>query len=116
MKLDSLTSNYYFYNPTNAQPMNYNGNGVNFYGDRRIRLFLEEIYDQQKHMEMVDQRLQLATAPVTLENHFAMNPNPVNGRLKYLLLFLVLSWIAGCVLAALIDNRLTIKEWFKSNE
>ena len=32
------------------------------------------------------------------------------------LLFLVLSWIAGCVLAALIDNRLTIKEWFKSNE
>lgn len=116
LKLDSLTSNYYFYNPTNAQPMNYNGNGVNFYGDRRIRLFLEEIYDQQKHMEMVDQRLQLATAPVTLENHFAMNPNPVNGRLKYLLLFLVLSWIAGCVLAALIDNRLTIKEWFKSNE
>lgn len=111
LKLDSLTSNYYFYNPTNAQPMNYNGNGVNFYGDRRIRLFLKEIYEQQVHMEMLDQRLQLATAPVTLETHFAMDPKPVNGRMKILVLFLLLGWMAGCAMAELIDQRKAIMEW-----
>lgn len=111
LKLDSLTSNYYFYHPSSAQPMNYNGNGVNFYGDRRVRLFLDEIYDQREHMEMLDQRLQLATAPVTLENHFSIDPKPVNGRIKYLIIFLLLGWIAGCALAAGVEQRKTIVEW-----
>lgn len=116
LKLDSLTSNYYFYHPSNAQPMNYNGNGVNFYGDRRIHLFLKDIYKQQKHMEMVDQRLQVATAPVSLENHFTMDPSPVNGRIKFLVLFLILGWMAGCALAALIEKRSAIKEWLSEND
>lgn len=111
LKLDSLTSNYYFYHPSSAQPMNYNGNGVNFYGDRRVRLFLTEIYNQQEHMEKLDQRLQLATAPITLENHFSINPSPVNGRIKSLVLFFLFGWIAGCALAALIEQRKAIKEW-----
>lgn len=113
LKLDSLTSNYYFYNPTNAQPMNYNGNGVNFYGDRRIRLFLNEIYEQREFLQKCDYRLQLATAPVVLENHFAMDPKPVNGRLKVLVLFLLLGWCAGCALAEIIDKRKAISAWLK---
>lgn len=113
LKLDSLTSNYYFYNPTNAQPMNYNGNGVNFYGDRRIRLFLSEIYEQQKHMEILDQRLQLATAPITLENHFSMDPKPVMTRAKCVCIFFLLAWMAGCCLAELIDKRKEIIAWLK---
>ena len=88
LKLDSLTSAYYFYNVSSAQPMNYSGNGVNFYGDRKIRLFLEEIYEQQKHMQQGDYRLQLATAPVVLENHFTAAPKPVRSSTSGSLLLL----------------------------
>lgn len=113
-KLDSLTSAYYFYNASNAQPMNYSGNGVNFYGDRKIRLFLDEIYKQQKHLQQGDYRLQLATAPVVLENHFTAAPKPVNGRLKYGVLFLLLGWALGCLIAEIIDKRKALSEWLKA--
>lgn len=113
-KLDSLTSAYYFYNASNAQPMNYSGNGVNFYGDRKIRLFLEEIYEQQKHVQQGDYRLQLATAPVVLENHFTAVPKPVNGRLKYVLLFLIFGWAFGCLIAEIIENRKVVAAWLKA--
>lgn len=113
-KLDSLTSAYYFYNVSSAQPMNYSGNGVNFYGDRKIRLFLDQIYAQQKHMQQGDYRIQLATAPVVLENHFTAAPKPVNGRMKYMLLFLILGWALGCLIAELIDKRKALSEWLKA--
>ena len=115
MKLDSLTSQYYFNNPAigQAEGHAYN-NGVAFYGDRRIRLFLEEIYDQHEHMQKVDYRLQLATAPVVLENHFNVDPKPVNGRIKFLVIFLLLGWIGGCVLAELIDKRKALNAWLKA--
>ena len=113
-KLDSLTSNYYFYNPSAAQPMNYPGNGVNFYGDRHISLFLEDIYDHQEHMQLDDARLQLATAPVVLVNHFAADKDPVNSRLKMLFIFFLLGWFGGCALAELIDKRKALRAWLKA--
>lgn len=113
-KLDSLTSCYYFQPSSNAQPLNYHGNGVNFYGDRRIHLFLDEIYEQHAHMQRVDYRLQLATAPVVLENHFAVCPKPVNGRRLCVCLFLLLGWIGGCVIAELIDKRKALSAWLKA--
>lgn len=113
IKLDSLTSNYYYYTASAAQPMNYSGNGVNFYGDRRIRLFLNDIYKQHEHMQQVDHRLQLATAPVTLESHFAVDPKPVMGRIKCMAIFFLLSWALGCLLAELIDQRKVILAWLK---
>lgn len=112
-KLDSLTTHYYFSNPSPAKPMNYPGNGVNFYGDRRVQLFLEDIYDHQEHMQIHDSRLQLATAPVVLVNHFAADPKPVNGRVKMLAIFFLLSWLGGCVLAELIDKRKAIHAWLR---
>ena len=115
-KLDSLTSSYYYYNASAAQPMNYSGNGVNFYGDRRIRLFLNDIYKQHEHMQMVDQRMLLATAPVTLESHFAVDPKPVMGRMKCMALMFLLSWCFGCLLAELIDRRKAIMAWLKSEK
>ena len=93
--------------------MNYGGNGVNFYGDRKIRLFLDQIYEQQKHMQQGDYRLQLATAPVVLENHFTAAPKPVNGRLKCMLLFLLLGWAFGCLIAEIIDQRKLIASWLR---
>lgn len=113
-KLDSLTSAYYFYASSPAQPANYSGNGVNFYGDRKIRLFLEEIYEQQKHLQLGDYRMQLATAPVVLENHFEVYSRPLNGRLLCVCVFLLLGWIAGCLIAEIIDKRKVIGAWLKN--
>ena len=112
-KLDSLTTHYYFSNPSPAQPMNYPGNGVNFYGDRQVHLFLNNIYNHQEHMQKFDNRLQLATAPVVLVNHFAADKDPVNGRLKMLAIFLLLGWFGGCALAELIDKRKAIRAWLR---
>ena len=113
-KLDSLTTHYYFSNPSSASPMSYPGNGVNFYGDRHISLFLTDIYDHQEHMQMDDARLQLATAPVVLVNHFAADKDPVNGRLKMLAIFFLLGWLGGCVIAELIDKRKALSAWLKA--
>lgn len=109
-KLDSLTSAYYFNQGAVAEPTN---KGVNFYGDRRIRLFLNEIYKQQEHMQLNDYRLQLATAPVTLENHFSVDPKPVHSRMHMVVLFFILGWLAGCVLAEIVDKRKAIYAWLK---
>ena len=113
-KLDSLTTHYYFSNPSPAQPMNYPGNGVNFYGDRRISLFLEDIYDHQEHMVKHDQRAQLTTAPIVLVNHFAADPKPVNNRKKMLFILFLLGWMGGCALAELIDKRKALSAWLKA--
>ena len=112
-KLDSLTSCYYFSNASNAQPFDGNANGVNFYGDRRVRLFLKDIYKQQKHLQNDDYRLQYAYAPVVLENHFATDGRIVNGRLKYLIICFLFGWSCGCILAGLIDRRKQILAWLK---
>ena len=109
VKLDSLTSAYYY----NAAMVNNDGSGVNFYGDRKIRLFLNDIYRQQLHTRNGDLRLQLASAPVVLENHFAVDPAPVMTRTKCVFLFFLLSWIVGCLIAELIDRRKAIAEWLK---
>ncbi|MCR5050678.1 MAG: hypothetical protein K6A36_06290 [Paludibacteraceae bacterium] len=113
-KLDSLTSSYYFYNANSAQPMKgKESNGVNFYGDRRIHLFLKEIYQQQAHLQNDDYRLMLANAPVVLENHFAVDPKPVCSRMKCTILFFLLGWFFACVIAEMIDKRKVIFDWLK---
>ena len=114
LKLDSLTSCYYFNNPAIGMPEGYTGNnGVSFFGDRRIRLFLDDIYKQHDHMQQEDYRLQLATAPVSLENHFCVDPNPLNSRRKMLPLFLLLGWCVGCGIAEITDKRKVILAWLK---
>ena len=114
VKLDSLTTQYYFHAHHGDQPLSSVSNGLVWVGDWRVHLFLSEIYDHQKHMEWCDQRIQLATAPVVLENHFAIDPIVVNDRKKFVLLFLLLGWIGGCVLAELVDKRKALSAWLKA--
>ena len=113
VKLDSLTSAYYFQTGAPVEMNEKSNNGVNFFGDRKIRLFLKEIYKQQRHTQLGDYRLELATAPVVLENHFAVDPKPVMSRKQCLILFFLLSWFGGCAIAELIDKRKAICAWLK---
>lgn len=112
MKLDSLTSAYY-YNAGSVMPMTTNGNAVNYYGDRKIRLFLNDIYNQQQRARLYDYKMQLATAPVVLENHFAVSPKPVHSRMECVIIFFLLGWIVGCLLAEGVDRRKEIISWLK---
>lgn len=112
LKLDSLTSAYYF--KYTIIPANSSDHGVYFSGDRRVRLFLNDIYKQQEHMQMMDYRLQLATAPVVLENHFAVDAKPKTDRLTYLILFFLMGWIGACLLAEVIDKRKALSAWLKA--
>lgn len=113
VKLDSLTSAYYFNAGAPVEMKDKNGSGVSFFGDRKIHLFLDDIYKQQLHTQLGDYRLQLATAPVVLENHFAVDPKPVMTRMKCLILFFLLGWIGGCLIAEIIDKRKAICAWLK---
>ena len=113
-RLDSVTSAYYYNAGASAATMSKDGSSVNFYGDRKIRLFLDEIYQQQVHTQLGDLRLQLATAPVVLENHFALDSKPVMTRAKAMILFFLLSWIVGCLIAEVIDRRKELMAWLKA--
>ena len=113
VKLDSLTSCYYFNNPAIGMDPHAENGGVAFYGDRRIRLFLNDIYKQQARMQRGDYRLQLATAPVVLENHFAVDPKPVHSRKQCVIFFFLLGWFGGCLIAEIIDKRKLIGAWLK---
>jgi len=114
-KLDSLTSVYYYNTsaPVQTNDRSGNTNGINFYGDRKVRLFLKDIYKQHQHLQNKDYRLQLATAPVVLENHFAVDPKPVLGRKKCLAISFLLGWCLACLIAEIIDKRKTIYAWLK---
>ena len=113
-KLDSLTTEYYFHAHHGNQPLTGIESGVVWVGDWRVHLFLHDIYAHQKRTEWCDQRMQLATAPVVLETHFTVDPQPINSRIKFLFLFLLLGWIGGCVLAEVVSQRKALSEWLKA--
>lgn len=113
IKLDSLTSHYYYHTPSGHIPSAYVGNGVNFYGERRIHIFLDKIYEQQEEVQRDDYRLKLATAPVVLENHFTLDPKPIHRPIPTTIVLVILGWIGACVLAELIERRKEISAWLK---
>ena len=116
-KLDSLTSHYYFRGHLGTDSFGQMKEGTvvmsDWGGDWKVKIFLEEIYKQQQHMQRGDIRLQLATAPVTLENHFSVFPIPVNGRMKCLVLFVLLGWIIACLIAQIVDKRKEFIAWLQ---
>ena len=114
VKLDSLTSAYYYNAGASAATMGKDGSSVNFYGDRKIRLFLDDIYRQHEHIQLGDFRLQLATAPVVLENHFVLDQKTVMTPAKCVILFFLLAWITGCLIAGVIDRRKELTAWLKA--
>lgn len=114
VKLDSLTSVYYFntlQQRSSLKPEK-DGNMVPTTVSK-VNLFLEDIYEQQAHMQLVDYRQQLATAPVTLENHFSVDPKPLNGRRQQMPKYILMGWILGCLIAELIYKRKAICAWIK---
>ena len=99
-KLDSLTSSFYFKN--NELSLQESSNNTIVTGEqsnRSMELFLPAIYAHIDYTQKVDVQRAAYTAPVALESHFAVNPDPVNSRAKMLVLFILAGWIVSLAIA-----------------
>ena len=71
------------------------------------------IYEEIERYTKADYELAFCTAPVVVENSFIVYPKPVNGRIKTNVIGLLIGWILGCIVAALIEQRKAIASWLK---
>lgn len=113
-KLDSLTSVFYFSQNNREQMQMKVWESGMVLGRREMALFLEDVYVEMRESEYVNARLTVATAPVVLQSHFVINPLAVNGPWKMSAIAIVVGWLLGLVVAALIENRKRILAWLQS--
>lgn len=112
-KLDSLTSAFYFEQGTGMQAQGARSKEGIVLGRREIKLFPGAIHGEFRHYQKLAYLQAFCTAPVVLEDHFAVHPAPVNGRIKWNVIGLVIGWLLGCLIAALVENRKAILSWLK---
>ncbi len=113
-KLDSLTSLFYFAEmPSQEILLDRKATGM-IVGRREIKLFLEDIYDEMKAKEIVDERLAVCTAPVVLQSHFIIKARPVNSPIKCAIIAILLGWIVGLMVGAVVENRKNILHWLQT--
>ena len=112
-KLDSLTSAFYFEQGTGMQAQGARSKEGIVLGRREIKLFPGEIHGEFRRYQKLAYLQAFCTAPVVLEDHFAVHPAPVNGRTKWNVIGLVIGWLLGCLIAALVENRKAILSWLK---
>ena len=113
-KLDSLTSVFYFSQNNREQMQMKVWESGMVLGRREMALFLEDVYVEMRESEYVNARLAVATAPVVLQSHFVVNPRAVNGPLRMSALAMVVGWLLGLMVAALVENRKRILTWLQS--
>lgn len=113
-KLDSLTSVFYFSQNNREQMQMKVWESGMVVGRREIALFLEDVYLEMRESECVNARLAIATAPVVLQSHFVVNPRAVNGPLRMSAIAIVVGWLLGLMVAALVENRKRILTWLQS--
>ena len=113
-KLDSLTSVFYFSQNNREQVQMKGWESGMVVGRREIDLFLEDVYLEMRESEYINARLTVATAPVVLQSHFVSNPLAVNGPWKMSAIAIVVGWLLGLMVAALVENRKRILAWLQS--
>lgn len=112
--LDSLAKRYCMESSLQRSAFKYENRAQVLSSESKIDLtFRKEIEKQQLHVQLDDVRYQFATAPVTLENHFVVESEPLNGRGKMLPQFILLGWIIGCAIAEIVYKRKAICAWMK---
>ncbi|MCQ2342376.1 MAG: hypothetical protein MJZ75_02625 [Paludibacteraceae bacterium] len=115
-KLDSLTSAFYFDQKGQDATKNVSidrWNSALVVGDRRITLFLDEIDEFFAARQSHEQTYTYREAPVVLINHFVALGRPVNGRLKCLIIAILIGWIIGCILGIGIKDRKKVIAFLK---
>ena len=99
-KLDSLTTAFYFNKKElSLQESSNNTIVTGEQSSRSVELFLPAIYAHIDYTQQVDVQRASYTAPVALEDHFAVNPDPINSRGKMLVLFILAGWLVSLAIA-----------------
>lgn len=112
-KLDSLTSVFYFSHNQEVQIGLKNTKQGVVLGGREINLFLDDIQEEMEQLRATDTRLAYATAPVVLQTPFVIEPLPINGPIKCIAIAIVVGWLLGLMLAAIVEHRKEIILWIK---
>ena len=113
-KLDSLTSVFYFAQNTSAQVQMDAWNSGMVLGNRSVELFLKDVYSEMRESEYVHARLATCTAPVVLQSHFVLEPSAKNSPWKMGAIAIVVGWLLGLMVAALVEYRQCIAAWLKA--
>lgn len=112
-KLDSLTSAFYFSNNHLPQATTSIWQSGLVLGTREIDLFIDEICAEMDVLNYTDMRLALAEAPIILQSSYVVDTKALNGPIKCLAIAILLGWLAGVIIAAIVDNRKSILVWLK---
>ena len=83
-------------------------------GTREINTLHDDMFELMDRRKQITHEYSLMTAPVTVDNHFALNPAPVRNQYIWSFLFMLAGWIAGLILAWLIEDRKNILAWLRS--
>ena len=110
-KIDSLTTRMYLEEPTQiGVDLRFNSLLV---GEQRRQTFSDELRDFIRQAEYEGHLVADCEAPVVAVGDFAVHHRAVNGPLRMLALAIMAGWIAGVLIALLIERRKNIKEYLK---
>ena len=82
-------------------------------GRREIALFLEDVYTEMQVNENAQLQWAVCTAPVVLQSHFILDPCAVNRPLRMVAMAVLLGWLVGLLIAALVEYRKQICAWLR---
>ena len=112
--LDSFIVEFYFNQGTGSQNKVRPWSPGLVVGSREVQAMHNDMFELLERRKQVTHELSLMTAPVVLDSNFALNPEPVRNPHIWRILFMLAGWIAGVVLAWLIEDRKNILAWLRS--
>ena len=112
--LDSFIVEFYFNQGTGSQNKVRPWSPGLVVGSREVQVMHNDMFELLERRKQVTHELSLMTAPVVLDSNFALNPEPVRNPHIWRILFMLAGWIAGAVLAWLIEDRKNILAWLRS--
>ena len=112
--LDSFIVEFYFNQGTGCQNKVRPWSPGLVVGSREVQAMHNDMFELMERRKQVTHELSLMTAPVVLDSNFALNPEPVRNPHIWRILFMLAGWIAGTILAWLIEDRKNILAWLRS--
>lgn len=100
-RIDSLAKVFYFKN--NADQLKYEDNKL-ILGENKKQLFYDEMLRLNAIKGEAESKLAEFSKPVNFPSDFVVSPNPVNGRLKYGVISLIIGAFLSLFIVLLIDN------------
>jgi len=110
-RIDSLATVNYF--SQNNQSIRIENDKL-LIGEQKKQLFYTDLIELQNTKAGVQFRLEGFTAPVILPSNFVVNPIPLNGRIKYGVISILIGFAVALLLSVLIENFKTLILYLKS--